>query len=241
MIEEEVSTNGEADAFDHVSTSAREKKKPFWAPKHRVICKGLPFCATLGEIKNFFSDCGDVGSVTQQLDDKSRWTGSVMVKFDCQASLEKALTLNGSVWTGSGGDGVRYVKIEEYNTKRAVKNNSRTDNSECSVVIANLPKDVDDSHIRKVFDDCGSIKSIKIAKQADGETKGYAHIEFESIEAKNAALLLDGNKKMKKRTIKVTGVKPPSSKGKKRKPAGKKSPKGKNPKRQRKNQEEKSE
>ncbi len=53
------------------------KKKSFWAPKHVAYVKGLPFNSKMDEIKGFFCGCGDVISITEQIDDKSKWTGNI--------------------------------------------------------------------------------------------------------------------------------------------------------------------
>lgn len=82
---------------------AQPKKKPFWAPKHIAFMKGLPYSASPDEIKNFFADCGEVVSLTRQLGDDGRWNGCVFVKFSGREHLDTALSLDGTIWTGSGG------------------------------------------------------------------------------------------------------------------------------------------
>lgn len=46
--------------------------------------------------------------------------------------------------------------------------------------------------LRAFFDKCGSMTSVRIAKDADGYAKGFAHIDFESAESSGKACALTG-------------------------------------------------
>ena len=69
--------------------------------------KGLPFSATIDEIRNFFCDCGSITSIKQKLDDNNRWTGALFIKFETKTGFDSAITYNGTIWSGSGADGKR--------------------------------------------------------------------------------------------------------------------------------------
>jgi RNA recognition motif-containing protein len=164
------------------------KKKPFWAPKNILYMMGLPFPATVSEIKNFFSDCGEIENVTRQLNDKGRWNGCVFVKFKTRADMEKGLTLDGTIWSGTGSDGVRYIKIQEHKGKEKKKKKKE---QIATVFISNLPKEVNDNEVRELFESCGEIKSIRYALDNEKKCRGFGHIEFRDIESRDNAIALN--------------------------------------------------
>jgi nucleolin len=164
------------------------KKKPFWAPKNILYMMGLPFPATVSEIKNFFTDCGEVDNVTRQLNDKGRWNGCVFVKFKNRQDMEKGLTLDGTIWNGTGSDGVRFIKIQEHKGKE--KKRKKKDQI-TTVFVGNLSKDVDDGELREAFASCGEIKSIRYALDGDKKCRGFAHIDFHDTESRDKAIELN--------------------------------------------------
>jgi RNA recognition motif-containing protein len=164
------------------------KKKPFWAPKNILYMMGLPFPATVSEIKNFFADCGEVENVTRQLNDKGRWNGCVFVKFKAKADMEKGLTLDGTIWSGTGSDGVRYIRIQEHKGKEKKKKNKE---QITTVFVGNLPKEVNDSEVRELFESCGEIKSIRYALDNEKKCRGFGHLEFHDLQSRDNAIALN--------------------------------------------------
>ena len=182
-----------AAATTATTTSASEKKKkPFWSAKPIVYIKGLPFSTSLVEIKNFFGSCGDIVKVDRQLDDKKRWTGSIFMKFDSSDSVDKALAMTGCVWSGTGGDGKRFVTVDKQDQKKSAKRRQKTKNGAThSVFIGNLQKKVEKQAIQELFVECGTISSIRFAKDTEGDCRGFGYIEFDSEDGKNKALTMN--------------------------------------------------
>ena len=180
-------------------------KKPFWAPKNILYMMGLPFPATVSEIKNFFIDCGEIETVTRQLNDKGRWNGCVFVKFKTKADMEKGLSLNGTIWSGTGADGIRYIKIQEHKGKEKKKKNKE---QITTIFINNLPKDVNDNQVRELFQSCGEIKSIRYALDNEKKCRGFGHIEFHDIESRDKAIALNRKISLEEKllTIRVATV-----------------------------------
>ena len=102
ISEDIVTSNAPVVEGEKPTDTNQPKKKPFWAPKHIVFMKGLPYVASPDEIKNFFADCGEITSLTRQLGDDGRWNGCVFVKFSTREGLDAAISLDGAVWTGNG-------------------------------------------------------------------------------------------------------------------------------------------
>ena len=77
------------------------------------------------------------------------------------------------------------------------------------VVIGNLLPDVTNDQVRQIFQPCGTLKSIRIARDKDTNlARGFAHLEFSTSEARDAALQFD--KQVKIGTNIVT-VQPPKT------------------------------
>ena len=177
------------------------KKKGFWAEKPSVYVKGLPFCATVPEIQNLFFDCGETKSVKQVLDPESgRWTGSVVVRFANKEAQELALSLDKTVWTGTGCDGVRFVTIVKYDAHAAKHKNKKSKDAQ-SVFIGGLPEKVTEQQVLEIFApfaaECGAVQSVKLtmtdhSDPAKRVCRGFGHVVFESEAAQAAALKLNG-------------------------------------------------
>ncbi len=70
------------------------------------------------------------------------------------------------------------------------------------MIVRELSANVTTDMIRELLKSCGQIKSIRLAK--DKETslcRGFAHVEFTTVEAREAALLLSKSKKVGDNTI----------------------------------------
>ena len=96
-----------------------KKKKDFWAKKHTVYVKGIPWAASRGEIENVFAECdGGVKSLDRRMKEDGIGSGSFYIKFHTKEGKDKALLLNKQVWLGGGADGTRYMCVEEQDQKK---------------------------------------------------------------------------------------------------------------------------
>ena len=112
---------------------------------------------------------------------------------------------------------MRYVRITQHDAK-AKKSVPKPDNL-CNVYVGNLPKSVTEDQIRSAMQRCGDIKSIRVAKNAAGGCKGFAHVEFTTRGGRTEALTLNGKAKLRPEETKYLVVRAASSggDGKKRK------------------------
>jgi len=51
-----------------------------------------------------------------------------------------------------------------------------------TIFVRNMSYNTTEESLRAFFDKCGSMSSVRIAKDADGYAKGFAHIDFESAD-----------------------------------------------------------
>lgn len=70
-----------------------------------------------------------------------------------------------------------------------------------------------EDQIRSAMQRCGEIKSIRIAKNAAGGCKGFAHVEFTTRGGRTEALTLNGKAKLSPEETKYLVVRAASSGG----------------------------
>jgi len=63
-----------------------------------------------------------------------------------------------------------------------------------TVVVRNMSYDTTEETIRDFLKSCGSIVDCRIAVDADGYAKGFAHIDFDSADSSASACELTGSK-----------------------------------------------
>jgi nucleolin len=65
--------------------------------------------------------------------------------------------------------------------------------NDCTVYIEGLPFDATEGQITSFFSSAGPVVSLRLPKWHDsGRLRGYGHVEFQSAEAANKALEMDG-------------------------------------------------
>jgi len=182
-----------------VAGVSTKRKKSFWGDKHQAYVKGLPFCSTVTEIENMFADCGEIKSIKRVLDDKEKWTGSVVVRFSTKEALDLALSLDKTVWMGTGCDGKRFVTIVKHEQK-GIKHKRKNRDSQ-TVFVGNLPPAVTEEEVAALFApytaQCGSVTTVRLTMtdEKDPEKRqcrGFAHVSFDYADAQAEALKLNG-------------------------------------------------
>ena len=83
--------------------------------------------------------------------------------------------------------------------KSKFKGNKEYSGEKFSIFIGNLSFKTNEDGIKNLFEDCGNIIDIRIAKKPDGNPRGFAHVDFDTKEGMENALeksgyLLDGRK-----------------------------------------------
>lgn len=73
------------------------------------------------------------------------------------------------------------------NRSKRLKNVHITDRSSKAVIVKNLPRSYNNSKIKKIFQDCGVVKSIETSDTLDRKAR-YARLEFNNHDEALAAL-----------------------------------------------------
>jgi len=138
----------------------------------------LSWNATEDDIFTLFSEYGKVVNVKLLKDYDGRSRGRAYVKFSNAAGAEAGLAVNGT-------DHMGRQLIVNYSADKP-SGPSKT------VVIRNMSYDTTEETLRGFVESCGAIVDIRIAVDADGYAKGFAHIDFEEANSSVKACELSG-------------------------------------------------
>ncbi len=163
----------------------------------RVFVGNLPFKITEDWLKDEFKDCGELGEITWLThSDTGRFKGAVFISMADAAAANKAIEANGRELEG------RPMKVELATPRRSASYSGAggatpigapSDPGEPSATIfmGNLPWDIDEDTLKKVLAPCGEVQRIHWLEK-DGEFKGVAFVDFNSVEEATKAVALAG-------------------------------------------------
>jgi len=159
---------------------------------HEVIVMNLPYKAGIEDIKDFFNDCGNIERVNILKGPDGRPKGIAFVRFSEESSIQTAIGKNGSDYDG------RTLKVEKAtpreqrpgggNNRGPQSGGPQGDPNSTSVFVGNLSYTTSEDDLRQLFESCGEIKEVRIARDQDGKARGFAHIDFESSDAVGEAI-----------------------------------------------------
>jgi RNA recognition motif-containing protein len=76
------------------------------------------------------------------------------------------------------------------------------------VFVVNLVFDINEEELQKLFSQFGTVSGVRLMREKDGKSKGFAYIEFETEEAAQKALSMDKTL-YRGRNLKVSISNPP--------------------------------
>lgn len=149
--------------------------------------------ASEDDIYNLFAPYGEVVNVKLIKDYQGRSRGRAFVKLSSPEEAAAGLAVNGMEHMGRELI-VNYSSDKPTtNTQQPRERNTYGNAPSATVVVRNMSYDTTEETLRDFFKACGSIEDCRIAMDADGYAKGFAHIDFDSAESSASACELTGS------------------------------------------------
>jgi len=165
---------------------------------NEVIVKGLPFAASEHDLTEYFQECGTVDGVNLLKGPDGRSKGIAFVRFTTEDGLKAAVAFSGSDF---GGRSVTIEKTTPREQRAPAAGNARDfgqkserDPTSASIFVGNLSYQTTEDSLWAFFETCGQIANVRVAKDQEGNPRGFAHVDFASPDAVEAAVQKAGSK-----------------------------------------------
>jgi len=165
---------------------------------------GFPVGTSRNTIRQFFKDCGAVKDVRLISNTSLAKTTLVcFVEFKSASAVKEAVKLNGTTYEG------KFLEIKPADSP--VKQPQKVSTQTYSLFVKNLAFKTTEEKLRKVFEKCGEISSVRLPTHKDtGKKTGFAFIEFatqkglqNSLHKAMSKITLDGRQLILKPANKV--------------------------------------
>ena len=156
----------------------------------------LSYKTTDESLRKYFSKYGEVESTKIVVDKESgRPKGVGFCKFCDSSSAAKALADNDNLYLDGRPIAVSYSNDKKGSAKvrkSKFQGDKNYAGEKFSIFIGNLSFKTNEDGIKNLFEDCGKIIDIRIAKNSDGKPRGFAHVDFDSKKGMENALEKSG-------------------------------------------------
>ena len=156
----------------------------------------LSYKTTDESLKKYFSKYGEVESTKIVYDKESgRPKGVGFCKFCDSSSAAKALADNDNLFLDGRPLAVSYSNDKKGSAKvrkSKFQGNKHYEGEKFSIFIGNLSFKTNEDGIENLFEDCGKIIDIRIAKTLEGKPRGFAHVDFATKQGMETALEKNG-------------------------------------------------
>ncbi|KAN0003738.1 hypothetical protein ACTFIZ_009911 [Dictyostelium cf. discoideum] len=149
----------------------------------KVFVGQLPSGVTEYDLKEYFSECGDISNIKILNSNPQRV--AAFITFADEKGRDAAITYNGKDFNGQGS-----LRINGANSKPSDGEGEPT-----TIVCRNIAFTVDETLVKEFFSKCGSINRVSLPVYEDsGRLKGFAFVSFDSEDAVEKAIALTGTK-----------------------------------------------
>jgi nucleolin len=161
-----------------------------------IYVEGISYDADEGDLVSHFSESGIVKEVRMpRYQDSGKPRGYAHVVFESDSSVAKALQLNGKYLMG------RYLSIKKAQKPRTLELALRNQQGVrkvkgCrTVIVKQLPYDIEEETIKKALETCGNILSVRLPQwNHTKKLKGFGYVEFSTEDEALAATKRSGIK-----------------------------------------------
>ena len=184
------------DAEKEQEKESKKKKSYTSGTWPELFVNNLSYKTTDESLRNYFSKYGEVESTKIVYDKETqRPKGVGFCKFCDSSSAAKALADNDNLFLDGRPLAVSYSNEKKGSAKvrkSKFQGNKNYTGEKFSIFIGNLSFKTNEDGIKNLFEDCGNIIDIRIAKTSEGKPRGFAHVDFDSKEAMENALEKNG-------------------------------------------------
>ena len=162
-----------------------------------LFIKNLSYTTTDVGLADFFSKYGDVEETKVVYDKQSgRSKGVGFCRFYDASSAVKAMEDAGKLSLDGRPIAISYSneRPSSTNTQPKFKADTSYQGARYGLFVGNLSFKSNEQGIKNLFEDCGKIIDIRIAKNEQGKMRGFAHVDFDSSESVDKALKKNGFK-----------------------------------------------
>ena len=157
-----------------------------------IFIKNLSYSTTEESLRNYFKKYGEVESTKIVYDKQTgRSKGVGFCKFKNPSSAEKVIN-SGQLELDGRPIGITLSNEKPEKKQVQFKKTENFTGEKFSVFVGNLSFKSNEDGLKKLFSDCGNILDIRITKNKEGKSKGFAHIDFDSQEGMNNAISKNG-------------------------------------------------
>ncbi|KAH7034898.1 uncharacterized protein B0I36DRAFT_317187 [Microdochium trichocladiopsis] len=169
---------------------------------HTVFIGNMSYDATETHLHEAFSKYGDILSITIPRDGRGSARGFGFVNFQDEAAVEAAVEgANQSFWHGRRILVQPRRQTEEQRAKPAGRPESTPSNY---LYIGNIPYETSDADLNALFNELEGLTAVRVAIDRNtGWPRGFAHADFESVEAATAAMEKINTRQMGARVLRA--------------------------------------
>jgi nucleolin len=160
--------------------------------KHEAFVRNLPFQTSQNDIEDFFGGCGTIENINVLKDRDGRSKGICFVKFSTKEGLDKAIARSGQDLGGRDVVVQAATPKEDRPSGGDRERKSGGDPSSSSIFVGNLSFNTTEDQLRDLFEGCGEVTNVRVAKDHDGRPRGFAHIDFSSNDGASNAIRKSG-------------------------------------------------
>jgi hypothetical protein len=149
-----------------------------------IFVGGLAWAATEDDVYTLFSPYGTVENVKLLYNEQGQSRGNGFVRFSSPSEATAALAANGKEHLG------RAIRVNMAGDKPPARAPGEPTGS--TVFVKNLSYTISEEAIESFFTSCGQLKQVRLAKDFEGNSKGFAHVEFTTQKSAEEAVKLTG-------------------------------------------------
>ncbi|XP_063223393.1 squamous cell carcinoma antigen recognized by T-cells 3-like isoform X2 [Bacillus rossius redtenbacheri] len=149
-------------------------------PKNAIFLSNLPYTTFEDRITEIFSDIGEIKRVVIEKDSLYKTKGFGFVEFESPDDVAIALRKDGMMVDGRPMFVSEYIREKSSRTKFATRFSGGLE--ENKLFVRGLGMSTTKNSLRKFFEPYGSLQEVRLVMTREGKSRGFAYVEFASVD-----------------------------------------------------------